>query len=191
MLSDIEGMGPGWCMGEAPLVARRGFRCGGVAYGCTMRVSEGYTDKPLTKACDFSLPVRSDLTLYAKREAKPQSYAILYKDGLLSLQAGPDTDPSRGEVLGKWAWDGSSRPWYDAEGKQYDRLPAGVAGTFSRAKPAVQAAMVDDAPAQDAGVVVPAEPSTPEQSLSLACTLQTARNVFIPMNKDKEMLSFL
>lgn len=69
MLSDIEGMGPGWCMGEAPLVARRGFRCGGVTYGCTMRVSEGYTDKPLTKACDFSLPVRSDLTLYVKREA--------------------------------------------------------------------------------------------------------------------------
>ena len=33
-----------------------------------MHVSEGYTDKPLTKAYDFSLPVRSDLTLYAKRE---------------------------------------------------------------------------------------------------------------------------
>ena len=110
MLSDIEGMGPGWCMGEAPLVARRGFRCGGVAYGCTMRVSEGYTDKPLTKAYDFSLPVRSDLTLYAKRATKSQPYAILYKDGLLSLQAGPDTDPSHGEVLGKWAWDGSSVP---------------------------------------------------------------------------------
>ena len=34
-----------------------------------MHVSEGYTDKPLTKAYDFSLPVRSDLTLYAKWEA--------------------------------------------------------------------------------------------------------------------------
>lgn len=34
-----------------------------------MRASEGYTDKPLTKAYDFSLPVRSDLTLYAKWEA--------------------------------------------------------------------------------------------------------------------------
>lgn len=78
-------------------MARRGFRCGGVAYGCTMRVSEGYTDKPLTKAYDFSLSVRSDLTLYAKREAKSQPYAILYKDGLLSLQAGSDTDPSHGE----------------------------------------------------------------------------------------------
>ena len=87
MLSDIEGMGPGWCMGEAPLVARRGSRCGGVAYGCTMRVSEGYTDKPLTKACDFSLTVRSDLTLYAKRATKSQPYAILYKGRLLSLQA--------------------------------------------------------------------------------------------------------
>ena len=75
-----------------------------------MRVSEGYTDKPLTKACDFSLPVRSDLTLYAKRATKSQPYAILYTDGLLSLQAGPDTDPLHGEVLGKWAWDGSSVP---------------------------------------------------------------------------------
>lgn len=34
-----------------------------------MHVSEGYTDKPLTKAYDFSLPMRSDLTLYAKWEA--------------------------------------------------------------------------------------------------------------------------
>ena len=89
-----------------------------------MHVFEGYTDKPLTKAYDFSLPVRSDLTLYAKRATESQPYAILYKDGLLSLQAGPDTDPSHGEVLGKWAWDGSSRPWYDAEGKRYDRLPS-------------------------------------------------------------------
>ena len=45
--------------------------------------------------------------------AKFQPYAIFYKDGLLSLQAGADTDPSHGEVLGKWAWDGSSHPWYD------------------------------------------------------------------------------
>ena len=62
-----------------------------------MRVSEGYTDKPLTKACDFSLTVRSDLTLYAKWETESQLYTILYKNGLLSLQAGPDTDPSHGE----------------------------------------------------------------------------------------------
>ena len=33
-----------------------------------MHVSEGYTDKPLTKAYDFSLPVKSNLTFYAKRE---------------------------------------------------------------------------------------------------------------------------
>ena len=44
------------------------------------------------------------------------------------------------------------------------------------------------APAQDAGVAIPVEPSAPEQPLSLACVLQTACNVFIPMNKDKEML---
>ena len=54
---------------EAPLVARRGFRCDSVAHRCTMHVSEGYIDKPLTKAYDFSLPMRSDLTLYAKWEA--------------------------------------------------------------------------------------------------------------------------
>lgn len=53
--------------------------------------------------------------------------------------------------------------WYDAEGKRYDRLPAGVAGTFTRTKPAVQAAMADDVPAQDAGVAVPVESSVPEQ----------------------------
>lgn len=33
-----------------------------------MRASEGYTDKPLTKAYDFSLSVKSNLTLYAKWE---------------------------------------------------------------------------------------------------------------------------
>ena len=69
------------------------------------------TDRSLTKAYDFDSAVKSDLTLYAKWETQP--YAVLYKDGLLSLQAGADTDSSHGEVLGKWAWDGSSRPWYD------------------------------------------------------------------------------
>ena len=69
-----------------------------------------YSDKSLTKAYDFNSAVKSNLTLYAKWETQP--YAVLYKDGLLSLQAGTDTDPSHGEVLGKWAWDGSSSPWY-------------------------------------------------------------------------------
>ncbi len=94
MLSDIEGMGPGWCMGEAPLVARRGFRCGGVAYGCTMRVSEGCTDKPLTKACDFSLPVRSDLTLYAKREATLRFLRISPFSSSLSALTSPSKPPA-------------------------------------------------------------------------------------------------
>ena len=71
-----------------------------------------YTDKSLTKAYNFNSTVKSNLTLYAKWEAGSQAYAILYKDGLLSLQAGADTDPSHGEVLGKWEWNGS-RPWYD------------------------------------------------------------------------------
>ena len=72
-----------------------------------------YSDKSLTKAYNFNSTVKSNLTLYAKWEAKAQAYAILYKDGLLSLQVGSDTDPSHGEVLGAWAWNGSSRPWYD------------------------------------------------------------------------------
>ena len=284
-----------------------------------------YSDKSLTKAYNFNSTVKSDLTLYARWSAKSQAYAILYKDGLLSLQVGSDTDPSHDGVLGKWVWDGSSSPWYDkrarvrsvvardrvavssgygmfrdlancrsmdlsgldvlgasslsgmfrgcsslaslglsgwdvssasnlggmfsgcsslssldlsgwdvsnvtsftdpfyggifdgcssltsldlsgwdvfssasdlsgmfwgcsslgtvtlgvgcgplvgelpygpwydAGGKEYNRLPAGVAGTFTRTKPAVQAAMADDAPAQDAGVAVPVESSVPEQ----------------------------
>ena len=72
-----------------------------------------YTDAACTEAYDFGLPVKENLTIYAKWTSKPQPYAVLYKDGLLSLQAGPDTDPSHGEVLGKWAWDGSISPWHD------------------------------------------------------------------------------
>ena len=72
-----------------------------------------YSDKSLTKAYDFNSVVKSNFTLYAKWTMKSQPYAVLYKDGLLSLQAGSDTDPSHGEVIGKWVWDGSSRPWCD------------------------------------------------------------------------------
>ena len=41
------------------------------------------------------------------------AYAVLYADGLLSLQRGDDTDPAHGEVLGSWEWDGASSPWYE------------------------------------------------------------------------------
>ena len=41
------------------------------------------------------------------------AYAVLYADGLLSLQRGDDTDPAHGEVLGAWEWEGASSPWYD------------------------------------------------------------------------------
>ena len=44
--------------------------------------------------------------------AKP-AYAVLYADGLLSLQRGDDKDPAHGEVLGAWQWDGTSSPWYE------------------------------------------------------------------------------
>ena len=86
-----------------------------------------YTDAACTEAYDFGSAVKSDLTLYAKWTS--QSYAVLYKDGLLSLQAGADTDPSHGEVLGKWAWDGSSNPW------QYNR--ASVSSVVARDRVAV------------------------------------------------------
>ena len=41
------------------------------------------------------------------------AYAVLYADGLLSLQRGDDADPAHGEVLGSWEWDGMSSPWYE------------------------------------------------------------------------------
>ena len=41
------------------------------------------------------------------------AYAVLYADGLLSLQRGDDTDPAHGEVLGSWEWDGTSSLWYE------------------------------------------------------------------------------
>ena len=41
-------------------------------------------------------------------------------------------------------------PWYDAEGKQYDRPPAGVAGTFTKTKPAVLALAADGVSDADA-----------------------------------------
>ena len=80
-----------------------------------------YTDAACTEAYDFNSTVRSDLALYAKWEKK--AYAVLYEDGLLSLQVGADTDPSHGGVLGKWAWDGSSNPWHD----EYARVRSVVA----------------------------------------------------------------
>ena len=46
-------------------------------------------------------------------------------------------------------------PWYDAEGKEYDRPPVGVAGTFTKAKPAMLALAVDGVP--DVGASLPAQ----------------------------------
>ena len=94
-----------------------------------------YSNKSLTKAFNFNSAVKSNLTLYAKWEKKSRPYAILYKDGLLSLQAGADTDPSHGEVLGKWAWDGSSRPWYGKRARvrsvvARDRVVVASSGMF-------------------------------------------------------------
>ena len=47
-------------------------------------------------------------------------------------------------------------PWYDAEGKEYSRLPAGVAGTFTKTKPAVLALAADGV--SDADVLSFAQP---------------------------------
>ena len=46
-------------------------------------------------------------------------------------------------------------PWYDAEGKEYDRPPAGVAGTFTRTKPVALAVAADAA--SDADALPPAQ----------------------------------
>ena len=46
-------------------------------------------------------------------------------------------------------------PWYDAEGKQYDYPPAGVAGTFTKTKPAALAVAADAA--SDADALLPAQ----------------------------------
>ena len=70
-----------------------------------------YSDKTCTKPYAFETAVEADLTLYAKWEVRPPAYAILYSDGLLSLQLGSDQDPSHGEVLGVWKWDRMSKPW--------------------------------------------------------------------------------
>ena len=48
-----------------------------------------------------------------------------------------------------------SGPWYDAEGKEYDRPPAGVAGTFTKTKPAALAVAADAA--SDADALLPAQ----------------------------------
>ena len=62
---------------------------------------------------EYDRPPAGVAGTFTKVRHEVQPYAVLYGDGLLSLQADADTDPSHGEVLGKWAWDGSSRPWYD------------------------------------------------------------------------------
>ena len=46
-------------------------------------------------------------------------------------------------------------PWYDAEGKEYERPPAGVAGTFAKTKTAALAVAVDAG--SDADVLLPAQ----------------------------------
>ena len=48
-----------------------------------------------------------------------------------------------------------SGPWYDAEGKEYDRPPAGVAGTFTKTKPAVLAVAADAV--SDTDALLPAQ----------------------------------
>ena len=45
-----------------------------------------------------------------------------------------------------------SGPWYDAEGKRYDCPPAGVAGTFTKTKPAVLAVAADGVSDADASL---------------------------------------
>ena len=74
-----------------------------------------YTDEELTQAYDFNAAVEGNLALYTKW--KGQAYAVLYSDGLLSLQAGADTEEGHGSVVAQWDWDGASSPW-DAEAER-------------------------------------------------------------------------
>ena len=53
-------------------------------------------------------------------------------------------------------------PWYDAEGKEYDRPPAGVAGTFTKTKPATLAVAADAV--SDADALLPAQVVEGEQN---------------------------
>ena len=48
-----------------------------------------------------------------------------------------------------------SGPWYDAEGRQYNRPPAGVAGTFTKTKPTVLAVVAEGV--SDADALLPAQ----------------------------------
>lgn len=77
------------------------------------------TDASLTKTYNFNAAVASNITLYAKWE-KVQAYAILYSDGLLSLQAGDKLDSSHGAPLGRWKWNGNEAwgwaPWHNLRG---------------------------------------------------------------------------
>ena len=62
---------------------------------------------------NFETSVESNLVLYAGWRKPGLTYGILYNDGLLSLQVGPDEDISHGVVQGKWVFDGSTAPWYE------------------------------------------------------------------------------
>ena len=53
---------------------------------------------------------------------------MLYSDGLLSLQAGADTEDGHGSLVAQWDWDGASSPWSSKAGRirkvvARDRVP--------------------------------------------------------------------
>ena len=57
-----------------------------------------------------------------------------------------------GTGCGCLVWELPYGPWYDAEGKEYDHPPAGVAGTFTKTKPVALAAVADVASDADASL---------------------------------------
>ncbi len=72
-----------------------------------------FSDPALVTPYDFGAPVASDITLYAKW-TEAGAYAVLYSDGLLSLQLGDYAYAQKhGDVTDTWEWDRSSSPWAD------------------------------------------------------------------------------
>ncbi len=84
-----------------------------------------FSDPALVTPYDFGAPVASDITLYAKW-TEAGAYAVLYSDGLLSLQLGDYAYAQKhGDVTTTWEWDRSSSPWADDD--HYDKVTSVVA----------------------------------------------------------------
>ena len=60
MLSDIEGTGPGWCMGEAPLVHLRKMLVSRALWSLPPPSSPSALSSILQTACNVFIPMNKD-----------------------------------------------------------------------------------------------------------------------------------